>query len=125
MRFCAASESWLRRFVGWRLQTLPSQAPGALEIHPELSRGKTQSRLYLVRGSSLYGGAEAVARTLALRPIGRWHCCITSRHCDEYSMRFTAGSHGIATEYSGALSVVAKTESASWKTPLKVNQTFR
>ncbi len=70
-RFCVNSEKLLRRFVGWKLRTLASQQPGALESHAGLTQEKVQTRLYLVEGDALYGGMEAVVQTLALRPIGK------------------------------------------------------
>lgn len=66
-----ASEKLLRRFVGWRLQTVPLQSAGAMNLHPELTTEKAQSRLHLVDGEKLFGGMEAVAQTLALRPVGK------------------------------------------------------
>ncbi len=70
-RFCVAGEKRLRRFVGWRLKSVPYQQPGALKLHPELSSEKVQTRMYLVSGDKLFGGMEAVAQSLALRPIGK------------------------------------------------------
>lgn len=74
-RFCIASQRHLRRFVGWKLQTLPLQNPDAMKLHSELTAEKAQSRLHLVvkSGSSdkLYGGMEAVVQTLALRPVAK------------------------------------------------------
>ena len=67
--FCTRSVSILQRWAK-ELVLIPSQSEGALELHPHLSREKTQSRVYLLKGKKLYGGAEAVARVLALRPCG-------------------------------------------------------
>lgn len=74
-RFCEASQKLLRRFVGWKLRALPLQNPEALTLHAELTTEKAQSRLHLVvktpSGDQLFGGMEAVAQTVALRPIGK------------------------------------------------------
>lgn len=70
-RFCIASQKLLRRFVGWRLQTLPLQNERALHLHAELTAESAQSRLHLVSGEKLFGGMEAVVQTLALRPVGK------------------------------------------------------
>ena len=70
-RFCIASQKLLRRFVGWRLQSVPMQRAEVMQLHPELTPEKAQSRLHLVVGDQLFGGMEAVVQTLALRPIGK------------------------------------------------------
>jgi predicted DCC family thiol-disulfide oxidoreductase YuxK len=70
-RFCIAGEKRLRRFVGWRLKSVPYQQAGALGLHPELSPEKVRTRMYLVVGDQLFGGAEAVAQSFALRPLGK------------------------------------------------------
>ena len=70
-RFCLAGEKRLRRFVGWRLKSVPYQQAGALDLHPELSPEKVRTRMYLVVGEQIFGGAEAVAQSFALRPVGK------------------------------------------------------
>ena len=70
-RFCIASQKLLQRFVGWRLKTAPMQSANALGLHPDLTSERAQSRLHLVVDEKLFGGMEAVAQTLALRPIGK------------------------------------------------------
>lgn len=84
-RFCIASQKILRRFVGWRLRSTPFQAPHALQLHPQLTAQVAQSRLHLVvepfiarnearndaNAPQLFAGMEAVAQTLALRPVGK------------------------------------------------------
>lgn len=70
-RFCVTGEKRLRRFVGWRLKSVPYQQPGALKLHPELSPEKVRTRMYLVVDDKLFGGMEAVAQSLALRPAGK------------------------------------------------------
>jgi len=70
-RFCVAGEKRLRRFVGWRLKSVPYQQSGALKLHPELSPEKVRTRMYLVVDDKLFGGMEAVAQSLALRPVGK------------------------------------------------------
>ena len=67
--FCTRSVQTLQRWAK-ELELIPSQSEGALELHPHLSREKTERRVYLLKGKKLYGGAEAVARVLALRKIG-------------------------------------------------------
>jgi len=70
--FCQRGSARLESLLGGRLARISSHAPGALELHPSLSREKTAARLYLVLDDGrLFGGAEAVARTLALAPWGK------------------------------------------------------
>jgi len=71
--FCRAGSARLQHFVGKKLKRISSHAPGALDLHPSLSREKTQARLYLVLPDKrIFGGAEAVARALALSSRGRF-----------------------------------------------------
>lgn len=70
-RFCHVSQKGLRRFVGWRLRSVPFQNDGAFALHPDLTAERAQSRLHLVENDTLFGGMEAVVQTLALRPVGK------------------------------------------------------
>lgn len=70
-RFCANCQKLLQRFVGWRLKTVSSRERDALDLHPELTIERVQARLYLVNGEQIFGGMEAIAQTLALRPVGK------------------------------------------------------
>lgn len=68
--FCTKTADLVRRWARGRLELLPSQAPGALDLHPDLTPEGVQKRVYLLSpGGRLWGGAEAVARALA---INRW-----------------------------------------------------
>ncbi|HEX8550998.1 MAG TPA: DUF393 domain-containing protein [Abditibacteriaceae bacterium] len=67
--FCTRSANLMQRLAGKRLKITPSQAEGALQLHPNLTQEGAAQRVYLVSGKRLFGGAEAVARVLALR---RW-----------------------------------------------------
>ena len=69
--FCTRSSLRLQRWAGNRLRRVPSQAKGALELHPRLSSEGTQARINLVTADGkLYGGAEAIARVVVLNPFG-------------------------------------------------------
>lgn len=69
--FCTRSARLIQRWARGKLEILPSQSPGALELHPGLSRAGVARRVYLLSPDNrLWGGAEAVARAAALNPYG-------------------------------------------------------
>lgn len=71
--FCTRNTERLQKFVGARLERVSSHAAGALDLHPTLTRESTQARVYLLfPDARIFGGAEAVARALALSPLGKF-----------------------------------------------------
>jgi predicted DCC family thiol-disulfide oxidoreductase YuxK len=71
--FCERNSGLLLRALGGRVQRISSRAPDALALHRSLTIGKTQARIYLLLPDGrLFGGAEAVARTVALATWGRF-----------------------------------------------------
>lgn len=65
---CDAGARRLVRASGGRARLVASHSDEAVRLLPELSNDEFERQMYLVAGERVYGGAEAMARTLALNP---------------------------------------------------------
>lgn len=69
--FCTKTAKWARKWAAGRLEITPSQAAGVLDLHPGLTPEGVLKRVYLLSPDDrLWGGAEAVARTVAINKWG-------------------------------------------------------
>lgn len=65
---CDAGARRLARASGGRARLVATHSDEALRLLPELTSDEFERQMYLVAGDRVYGGAEAMARTLALNP---------------------------------------------------------
>jgi lipase maturation factor 1 len=69
-RFCVREASRIARWVGDRVQLESFRDPGVLARHPGLTAEDCEAAIHLVEpGGRITRGAEAIARTLRLRPL--------------------------------------------------------
>lgn len=73
-RFCVRAARRLQFWAGrGRLEIVPLDAPGAMELHPDLSYSKALAAVQLVLPEGrLCQGAEAGLRAMSLRPGFAW-----------------------------------------------------
>jgi len=69
-RFCIEQAARLARLVRGRVALESFRDPGVLSKYPALTRPECEAAIHLVEsGGRVSRGAEAIARTLALRPL--------------------------------------------------------
>ena len=69
-RFCVQHVSWLERLVNGAVRLQSYHDPGVFKRYPGLKAAQCEGALQLVEpGGQIYGGAEAIAATLQLRPV--------------------------------------------------------
>src|SRR4051812_25787328 len=73
---CEFCTRWARRLQAWagveRLGILPFDAPGAMDLHIDLSYERCLRSVQLVEGGVLTEGAQAAARAIGLKPGFGW-----------------------------------------------------
>jgi len=92
-RFCVAGTRRLQRLCGGRLQLLPSRSPEAAALLGEAAP-RAESQMMLAVDGRIYGGAEAVARTLMLnhwlRPVASCYYIVGLRQAADAVYRQVA-----------------------------------